>query len=228
MAGMAGDTFSAEFTIADTAVGLELQAMFGGHLDLSVSKTRESETSFGLDVSLSPEQDIARRDPDGNPVLGPDGRPVPADGKVDAYRFMTFYLAPRNDHHDLFFNRVVDPLWLNGNDPGAVALRQARQPGKQPACWRVLHRVTFVSRVLPAPTGQPTTLAEALPTLDISSNYGLVMRLGPYVARATGDYPTFAGAVGDAVARRLPQLQPHLAEVVAVLAQYYGVLPTPA
>ena len=43
-------------------------------------------------------------------------------GKVKGYRFMSFYLAPRLDHFDEFFNQVIDPDWLQGSrDPDAAA-----------------------------------------------------------------------------------------------------------
>ncbi len=68
-------------------------------------------------------------------------------GKVDAYRFMTFYLAPDTEYFDRFFDEVVDKTWLNGPgyNPNARALAEAR--GRPNQVWRVMHRVTYVSRV---------------------------------------------------------------------------------
>ena len=69
-------------------------------------------------------------------------------GKVDAYRFMTFYLAPEESSFQEFFQTVVDRYWLRtSGDRSAVLLRQIeKSPNK---VWRVLHRVTYVSRVPP-------------------------------------------------------------------------------
>jgi hypothetical protein len=83
------------------------------------------------------------------------GRPVPVPGQVDAYRFLTFYLGETSANFDDFYRKVVDPIWLQGsNAPDAAALRQAQQSSAKPPCWRILHRVTYVSRVLP-PSRRP-------------------------------------------------------------------------
>jgi hypothetical protein len=49
------------------------------------------------------------------------------------------------DHFHDFFNTVVDPEWLHGNDEEARALRQT-MTGRANKVWRVLHRVTYVER----------------------------------------------------------------------------------
>src|SRR5690606_15798750 len=65
-----------------------------------------------------------------------------------SYRFKTFYIAPNQRNFEDFFSEVVEPGWLNNSrDPRAVALREARSNPNQ--AWRVLHRVTFVSRIPP-------------------------------------------------------------------------------
>jgi len=121
----------------------------------------------------------------------------------------------------------VDPIWLaQSNDPAAVALRQARQDGKRPAAWRVLHRVTYVSRVLaPADTTQQP-LEQALATLNISSNYELIRTLEPFVRGRTGQYADFVAAVRNAVTTYLPDLIPHI-DIVAFVVLYYGVSDAP-
>ena len=58
-------------------VSFELSALFGGHLDLSVTKTMDSERAFEVDMTAGGEQDITVLDSSGNHVKGP--------GKVDAY-----------------------------------------------------------------------------------------------------------------------------------------------
>jgi hypothetical protein len=119
---------------------------------------------------------------------------------------------------------VVDPIWLaQSSDPAAVALRQARQDGKRPAAWRVLHRVTYVSRVLaPADTAQQP-LEQALATLNISSNYELIRTLEPFVRGRTAQYADFVAAVRNAVTTYLPDLLPHIDDILAFLVLYYGV-----
>ena len=192
--------------------------MFGGHLELSVQKEANTQVSFGVTSTCNPEQNISIVDAHGLHVsLQP--------GKVDAYRYMTFYLSPKTDHHDLFFNQVVDPIWLTqSNDPAAAALRQARQDAKRPAAWRILHRVTYVSRILgPVATAQATPLEQALQTLDIQSNYELIKTLEPFVRDKAARYVDFAAAVRRAVITYLPDLQPHLDQILAYLVLYYGV-----
>src|SRR5215468_4142162 len=123
----------------------------------------DSEQSFEVDVVVGGEQDITTADG--------TGRYVKAPGKVDAYRWLTFYLSPRTDNYDAFYDQVVDPIWLEqSSDPAAAALRQARQDGKRPPAWRVLHRVTYVSRVLAAVDSVQQPLEKALAALNIGSN----------------------------------------------------------
>jgi hypothetical protein len=124
----------------------------------------------------------------------------------------------------VFFNQIIDPIWLATSDkPAAAALRGARQPAKRPACWRVLHRVTFVSRVLApvAAAGDPFT--QALRGLDIASNYELIKAIEPDVIGRTANPGEFMAAVRQAVASRLPDLLPHVDQVVSFLVLYYGV-----
>lgn len=219
-AGMAGITASMDVSIFGAAVSFGMSAMFGGHLNLSITKTKDSEHDFGVDASAAPEQDITTRDSQGNRVGVP--------GKVDAYRWMTFYLAPQAEHHDLFFNQVVDPIWLaQSGDASAVALRQARQDSKRPAAWRVLHRVTYVSRVLEPLSNQPPSLEKTLRSLDIASNYELVRTLEPLLRGKTGRYAEFGPAVRAAVAMYLPDLTPHVDEIVSYLVLYYGIPDAP-
>src|SRR5664279_4386552 len=130
----------------------------------------------------------------------------------------------RPDNYDAFYNRVVDPIWLEqSSDPSAVALRQARQDGKRPAAWRVMHRVTYVSRVL-APVGtaqQP--LEQALASLNIASNYELIRTLEPFVRGRTANYHDFVAAARNAITTYLPDLLPHIDDILAFLVLYYGV-----
>ena len=188
-----------------------MTAQIGAHLELEVTKTKATQTSFGVAVQVSPERDIR----------GPSG---PQPGKVDAYRFFTFYLAPDISYYDAFFNTVVDPIWLaSSSAPAAAALREARQPVKRPACWRVLHRVTYVSRVL-APVGPSTDpVVAALRGLDLSSNYELIQSLRPYLVGHTATAGELGTTARQAIAARLPELIPHADQIVEFLLGYYGL-----
>ena len=166
-------------------LGLEADVLVGVHLDVSVTKSAQSSRSFGLNVQLDVESNVADA----------TGKPVP--GKVDAYRFMSFYLAPASAHAEFFYATVVDQKWLaTANDPNAIALRMAR--GKPNNVWRVLHRVTYVHRI-PSDVDQPSIASEppkALPAhVDGTGNRALI-------------------ALIDA---RLGQAPQSLAEVAAVL-----------
>jgi len=211
-----GGGFTSEFTLFGASFDLDVSAKRGAHLELEVSKRTDTDVDFGVAVAVTPERDITHPDD--------HGRHVPQPGKVDAYRFMTYYLAPSGDHHDLFFQQVVDPIWLEqSTDPAAAALREARQPAQRPACWRVLHRVTYVSRILESISPQADAFTQAMRRLDLNSNYELVRTLAPYVAGRTASYGDFVLAVRQAVRRRLPDLLGHLDQVTAYLAQYYGL-----
>ncbi|MBL8329698.1 MAG: hypothetical protein JNJ71_12665 [Rubrivivax sp.] len=221
--GMAGLGFELSATVpSGGAFGVEVQGLFGGHLNLTATKSRESKSSFHLEVALDTvERDLYRRVVEGDTVTVMGDREA---GKVDAYRFMTFYLEPRTDNFEAFYNRVVDPEWLQSDDPSAAALRQAQQDNKKPACWRVLHRVTYVSRVLP-PEGLPqaSPLEALLPALDIDSNYELIKQLDPYVRDSLGSHGEFSAAVRSAVSEHLPRLLEHVDAIVNFMAHYYGL-----
>ncbi|MER7581233.1 hypothetical protein [Kitasatospora sp. NPDC097691] len=59
--------------------------------------------------------------------------------------------------------------------------------------------------------------------LDVESNHELVRRLDPYVKSAATSLPELAEATRTTLARELPELLPHTADVIGFLAQYYGV-----
>ncbi|MFG6102783.1 hypothetical protein D0962_12310 [Leptolyngbyaceae cyanobacterium CCMR0082] len=229
--GLAGVDVSAAFAISKVATRFTLQALFGGHLNLTVTKSQETESTFALDVNLDGvEGDLFLRDETGriitenNDPFNPN-RPVRQAGKVDAYRFLSFYLEPSSNNFDTFFNQVVDPIWLEqSNDANAAALRQASQQTEQPPCWRMMHRITYISRILPRfsdPNMPP--LEQALPTLNIDSNYELIRRLEPYVIDQINNFPAFVRAVRTAVATYFPDLQPHTDAIVQFMQLYYGI-----
>ncbi|MBK9335254.1 MAG: hypothetical protein IPM98_01200 [Lewinellaceae bacterium] len=220
------------FAIFKVAAQFELNAMFVGQHRQEVSKTKESKTAFQLNVSVEKvERDIYLRQPDNIKIVQLDRtdpkrpRPIKHPYKVDAYRFMSFFLEENSEHFDQFFNQIVDPIWIEqSDDPAARALREARQEGKKPPCWRILHRVTYVSRVLPPlDNSAPPSLEKALQTLDIESNYELIKQLEPYVANKLGSFPEFADAVRETIRQNLPELQPHTEEVIRYMSMYLGI-----
>lgn len=228
--GQAGGRLSIETTIFKVAAKFEVQAMFGGHINLTVTKSEESENTFGVNAELGGvERNIYFRTPEGEIVMdnSDPNNPKPKrwPGKVNAYRFMTFYLEPKPENFDAFFNKVVDPIWIaQSDDPNAAALREAQQSGKKPPCWRVMHRVTFVSRILPDfsdPTAPP--LESALKALDIESNYELIKLLEPFVANKLTNFAEFSRAIRETIKTYHPELQPHTEAIIQYMSLYFGI-----
>ncbi|MCQ8770766.1 LamG domain-containing protein [Streptomyces telluris] len=225
MSGSVGASVGTSFDVMGIGINAQLDASVGGGMSVTRARGKEATRSFGLNVTCSPSGNVQQYDAHRKPVFDAGGKPVNAPGKVDAYRFLSFYLGEDTEHFDTFFHKVVDPAWLeNGTDPNAAALRQARQSDRKPPCWRVMHRVTFVSRLLPpVPAEGAAPLERTMRQLDLESNYELVRRLDPYVKGAATGRAELAGAVRDALAAHLPELSPHAEEVIGFLAQYYGV-----
>lgn len=133
----------------------------GKNLNVSIAKNKEESDGFGMEVGVTAD-DLLNKwlgvDPnarlESGKTLDPkysemDGYSLEAEpGKVQSYRFMSFYLAPHERNWNDFYKKVVDPAWLrNSNDPDARALREAK-PHKN-GVWRVMHRVTYVNRIPP-------------------------------------------------------------------------------
>ncbi|MFG2845924.1 LamG-like jellyroll fold domain-containing protein [Kitasatospora sp. NPDC048296] len=223
--GSVGTSVGTSFDIMGVGINAQLDASIGGGMTATRARGRQATRSFGLKVACAPSGNLQKYDTGRKPVYDADGNPVNAPGKVDAYRFLSFYLGEDTEHFDAFFHKVVDQRWLdNGTDPNAAALREVRRTDRKPPCWRVMHRVTFVSRLLPPvpPTGAPP-LQRAMRELDLESNYELVRRLDPYVKASATGRTELADAVRTALSTHLPQLAPHTEEVIEFLAQYYGV-----
>ncbi|MFI1004293.1 LamG-like jellyroll fold domain-containing protein [Streptomyces galbus] len=218
---------SADFSFGLFTIGwsMHLDASRGGGFSITRAKSRDASRSFGLDVQCAPPGDLQRRDKDGKPLYDAAGKPVQVPGKVDAYRFLTFYLGENNANFDDFYHKVVDPTWLsNSNAPDAAALRQTRQSSAKPPCWRVLHRVTYVSRVLaPVPPPGAPPLEKAMRAENIDSNYELIRRLEPYVRPAATSTAALATATREALAAHLPELVPHAIEIIDYLTRYFGM-----
>ncbi|MBW4482225.1 MAG: LamG domain-containing protein [Tildeniella torsiva UHER 1998/13D] len=227
----------ADLNVAISGVGFKFgfEAMFGGRLNVQATKSVQSENSFSVEVNVDEvERDVFLRDEAGEVLFDLSNPLTPKalrhPGKVDAYRFMTFYLEPQADHFDQFFSQVVDPIWLEqSTDANALALRGLRDankgPGTKPPCWRIFHRVTFVSRVLP-PIGSTKplpALETTLRELSIDSNFELIKRLDPFVADKVDDFGEFSRAIRETIATFLPELQPHVAAITEFMRLFYGV-----
>ncbi|MCD9904655.1 LamG domain-containing protein [Streptomyces sp. MT29] len=218
---------NAEMSFGALGLGFfgQMDASAGGGFSTTRAKGKDASRSFGLNVQCTPSGDLQRRDKDNKPVYDPAGKPVLVPGKIDAYRFLTFYLGENTTNFDDFYHKVVDPTWLSGSDaPDAAALRQTRQNSAKPPCWRILHRVTYLSRVLaPVPPPGAPPLEKAMLAENIDSNYELIKRLEPYVRPAATSSAALATATRNTLATHLPELLPHSAEISNYLGRYYGM-----
>jgi len=174
--------FAAGFEIildAGTPFGgfyLETDVMLGNTWKMTASKSQSSSNAFSLFCNVSPTSylsaPILSKSSDGK--LQFDGYTEnPAPGKVDGYRYMSFYLAPSEDNF-LALKKAIDPNWLNNSTSAAAnAMREATVA--ENGAWRILYRTTYVSRV-PAPF-QPikadTSAPNIRPPANLASNYWL-------------------------------------------------------
>jgi hypothetical protein len=144
---------------------------------------------------------------------------------VDAYRFMSFYLEPKGTNFIDLFTKVIDPIWLDENpDPNAQALRQARgNEKKAKPCWRIMHRVTYVSRILPEFQPEaPPSLEKSLRVSGIESNYMLIKKLEPYV-RNISDSATFFTKIDEIIDSQLPEFKLFKQQIKTYLALYFNI-----
>lgn len=198
-------------------------ASTGSSFTLTKSKTKSDSSSFGLDLSIriptSPRYKYA----------GTDQRTLSKGlikpGTVDAYRFMTFYLEPKGKNFADLFSKVIDPVWLEENpDPNAQALRQARGKVDRPKpCWRIMHRVTYVSRILPEFQPEaPPSLEKSLRVSGIESNFMLIKKFEPYVANLT-EPGAFFSKIEQVIDVQLPEFKPYKRQIKKFLGLYYNI-----
>ncbi|MFE3945844.1 LamG-like jellyroll fold domain-containing protein [Streptomyces sp. NPDC059118] len=210
--------------IFGVGANVQFDASLGGGIAVTRTRGKESTRSFSLNITCDVPGDLQKYDANGDPEYDDDGAAIEVPGRVDAYRFMTFYLDADTRNFEDFYGKVVDPLWLGGDSPHAAALRQAQQSDKQPPCWRVLHRVTYISRKLAAEPGTgASALDKSMAAEDISSNYELIRGIDPYVRDHTADRGELVVAVKEALAAQLPGLLPHTEQITDYLALYYGL-----
>lgn len=169
-------------------------------LEVSSMKSSESEHSYGLNVEATPEWFLRR------PLFDEEGEvtgytQADSPGKVNGYRFMSFFLAPAEENFRAFFDKVVDNNWLQlSASPNAAALRETTAATN--GAWRILHRVTYVSRVpqqlmpVPAESFAPTLT----PPPNLANNTVITRlveeQVGPGVRQPT---PAEIGRAIDAV-----------------------------
>ncbi|MGB1091212.1 MAG: hypothetical protein ACPGYX_03735, partial [Oceanobacter sp.] len=209
----------------DSAPTFENTSMFGSDVSLTLTRSRakKSDRSFSINAKM----DIPTMSRYG--YGGSDGLSLVDNhiepGTVDAYRFMTFYLEPKAEHFNELFTTVIDPIWLDeSGDPNAIALRQAMgNVDKAKPCWRIMHRVTYVSRILPKFTPEaPPSLEKTMAISGIESNYGLIKRFEPFVSGLT-DITSFNNKIDDIVTRQMPEFIPHKQAIKGYLALYFGL-----
>ncbi len=215
---------------AEGGFGLEHKSLFGSgnSLTLTRSRSKEARSSFGLEVNLSLPTSPRYM------YAGVDQRSLKTGllrpGTVDAYRFMSFYLEPSGKNFTDLFTQVIDPIWLDQSpDPYALALRQARgavsldDPQSLRPCWRIMHRVTYVSRVLPDFQPEaPPSLARAMRVAGLESNHMLIKKFEPYVS-GIADAGAFFTKVDQIIDAQLAEFKPYRRQVKEYLAVYFQV-----
>jgi len=180
----------------------EFDLMFNVSLEKTATKSKESSQSFELSCSANAESTLVApivSEHEGKPQL--DGMTAElAPGKVDGYRYLAFYLTPSEENFQALFSTVLDPNWIhNSVDANAVALRQASVA--ENGCWRVLYRVTFVSRI-PAKF-QPVKSETQPPSIDPPANLDFNVWLTQIVEKLVDkDSPT-PEEIGSGVVRTL-------------------------
>ncbi|MEM9546383.1 MAG: LamG-like jellyroll fold domain-containing protein [Bacteroidota bacterium] len=167
------------FQFAILEVSLDLNANLGHSLKSTKRKTKSDDRGLEIAVKNNTEGVLNKWNPNkdfGEYPCSADSEP----GKVDAYRFKTIYQAPTSKNFNTFFDKVIDPNWLNSsNSNDAIALREAR--GIPNEAWRVFHRVTYVSRVPPVFNQNPELSVgkAAIPITNIPLNKALIDSILP-------------------------------------------------
>ncbi|WP_415401503.1 LamG-like jellyroll fold domain-containing protein [Tateyamaria sp. SN3-11] len=169
---------------------IEADAMLGNTWTMTATKSEATSNGFQLLANVLPTDFLAA------PKLGKSSsgqllfegyETTAAPGKVDAYRYMSFLLAPKAENFTAL-NQVVDANWLNNSTTASAnAMREALNDPTEP--WRILYRTTYVSRV-PAPF-QPvkddTNAPNITPPANLPSNVWLVAIIDDQI---TSDRPT--------------------------------------
>ncbi|PTW62797.1 concanavalin A-like lectin/glucanase superfamily protein [Breoghania corrubedonensis] len=197
----------------------------------NVTKTFSRNRAMTLEISASPDGFPHKYD-----AAGEDFSDELIPGRVTSYRFMTFFLANEPQNASDLFTTVIDQKWLNqSQDPNAAALREARAAADNIAPWRIMHRVTYVSRIPPAFQAVPTITDEiATPEAPNQAHNAVFLYLVRAKLSTTEPVPASAisTAVRDVLESDLPLLLPwwgdYLTEASvensAAQGEYAGIL----
>src|SRR6185437_6094319 len=82
---------SNSFDIGPVSVKMSGEATLGGGYTYTRTKTQQATRGFSLGIACQPNANLQQQGASG-PVLDAGGNPVLVPGRVDAYRFMSFYL----------------------------------------------------------------------------------------------------------------------------------------
>ena len=166
--GAVGSSSSGLGLVADFMVAgpfFEVDYLHDWKAEVNIVRSKEQGAEFKLTATANPEVFLS------SPVFENDGTidfpEAPTEGKVDAYRYMAFFLAPNPDNFKQFMGTIVDPVWLRQSmDQAAVALREATEV--ENGAWRILFRVTYVSRI--PPSFQPAPAQAIAPDIEKPAN----------------------------------------------------------
>ncbi|MGR3938295.1 LamG-like jellyroll fold domain-containing protein [Streptomyces sp. BRA346] len=162
--GKAGAVFDIEMSFPVWGFYLDFDYLYSWATEVNVVRSKETSAAFSLSATAEPDGFLSAPQIDGDQITFSS---QPAEGKVDGYRYLAFYLAPTTDNFDELRDRVIDPAWYRGSrDPAAVALREATAAAN--GAWRVLYRVTHVSRI--PPRFQPVPDQTPVPPIDPPAN----------------------------------------------------------
>ncbi len=193
-----GFNFSLTAIVAGPGLWNETSLLEGTHFSVTVEKQKEKGSALNLEINADPEGLLSKYTGDPDPLRYYSTAPEP--GKVDNYRFMTFYLSPKEDNFTHFFDNVVDPLWLNtSNDSRAILLREAKNNSNH--AWRVMHRVTFVSRIPPEYQSFPleSQTVDTNPPVNILANIFILDLVKERITSINSVDTPAAVAIGEAV-----------------------------
>lgn len=189
-----------DFKLAGPVAGpfVEIDYLSSTTTEVNVVRSKHEGASFALSATVNPDWFLTA------PQIAADGAvsfgDAPTEGKVDDYRYMAFFLAPDPDNFKDFMGKVVDPNWLeNSSQANAAALREAT--AAENGAWRILFRVTYVSRIPPSfqPTPSESPSTDVTPPANLELNTLMVDLVR---SRITTPAPT-PPQIGDALARVL-------------------------
>ncbi len=112
--------------------------------------------------------------------------------------------------------------------PTPTASGRPARPTAKPPCWRILHRVTFVSRVRPVPApADPPSLTAVMRAQNIASDNALASQLAPYLGTpAPASFADLTTTVTTAITAHFPAYAPYTADIINILAGFYSITST--